>query len=339
MTSREIVQTSLAFAGPPRIPYGMGGGFPSDLRSVSRSAAPNSRHQPWTHHGTYWEMTDEWGNIWRRLEGITKGEVYRGALEPSWDLLDDYEWLQTDLPELYQAARAQCREHHDQGFFVLGGVGWPFVIARYLRRLENFLMDVLLEKERVKALLDRITDMLEVEIQRLADCGVDAIMSGEDWGTQDQLLMKPDTFRELFKPCFSRLAGAAHSRGLSVWFHSCGYVKEVLADWVEVGINVCQFDQPELHGIDYLAQNFGGRLHIWSPVDIQKTLQTGDPAKIESVAREYVEKLGCFGGGFIAGYYGSNEAIGIDPELQEIACRAFMKYGDPAPPRQGSRRR
>jgi hypothetical protein len=33
-------------------------------------------------------------------------------------------------------------------------------------------------------------------------------------------------------------------------------------------------------------------------------------------------------GGFIAGYYGGNEAIGLDPSVQEIACKAFARYGD-----------
>ncbi len=335
MTSREIVHTSLAFAGPPRIPYGMGGGFPCDLRGVSRKPAPNSRARPWTNLGAYWEMTDECGNTWRRLEDVTKGEVHHGVIEDGWHLLDSYEFPKTDGPQLYEEAKARTEEYHREGFFVLGHVGWPFNTARYMRRMEVFLADVAAEPERVRDLLQRIADILEVEIHRLADCGVDGIMSGEDWGTQDRLLVHPDTFRKLFLPCFRQLCGAAHSRGLSVWFHSCGHVTEVLEDWAQAGINVCQFDQPELHGIDYLAEHFGGRLHFWSPVDIQKTLQTRDPLRIERAAREYVEKLGSFGGGFIAGYYGSNEALGLDPKYQEIACRAFMKYGDPAPPRRG----
>ena len=69
-------------------------------------------------------------------------------------------------------------------------------------------------------------------------------------------------------------------------------------------------------------------------MDIQATHQSGDADAVEAAAREYIEKLACFGGGFVAGYYGSNEAIGVDPGLQAVACRAFMKYGDPAPPRR-----
>ena len=40
-----------------------------------------------------------------------------------------------------------------------------------------------------------------------------------------------------------------------------------------------------------------------------------------------IEKLGNKGGGFIAGYCGGSEVIGVPPETQEIACKALVKYG------------
>lgn len=332
MTSREIVQMSLAFAGPPRIPYSMGNGFPSDFRHVGRKRAPNRQMQPWTQRDGYWNMIDEWGNEWRRLESITKGEVYRGVIEESWDLLDRYDWPQTDAPELYEEAAEQVKRYHREGYYVQGGMGMTFDIARYMRRMEVFLADCAAEPERVRNLLDRIADTLERQIYRYADIGVDGIATGEDWGTQDRLLMSPKMFRDLFKPVYLRLCGAAKSRGLSFRLHSCGFVRDVIEDWIEAGVDICQFDQPELHNIDYLSEKFGGRMHFESPVDIQKTLQTRDHAVIEAAARDYIEKLAApFGGGFIAGYYGSNEALGLTPEFQETASRTFMRYGDPAP--------
>lgn len=327
MSPREIVKTSLAFAGPPRIVYGMGGGYPSDLRFVGHKEPPNSRASGWVDHGTHWTMFDTWGNEWRRLESITKGEVHRGVLEDSWDLLDSYDWPELDRSDLYDDAAAQVQQYHAEGYYVLGHMSWPFDVSRYMRGFQTFLADCAGAQEMVAQLLARVTDLLETQIHRYAGAGVDGIMSGEDWGTQDRLLVSPTTFRRLFLPCFRQLCDAAHSHGLSVWFHSCGYVRDVIGDWLEAGIDVCQFDQPELHGIDYLAQNFGGRLHFWCPVDIQTTLQTRDVQRIEDAAREYVEKLGTYGGGFVAGYYGSNEAIGLDPSYQDAACRAFIRYG------------
>jgi hypothetical protein len=334
MQPREIVKASLAFAGPPRIVYGMDPdqGFPRDFRSVNRERARNSRQTAWQRAGEHHEeMFDEWGNLWHRLNGMTKGEPRVGVLDQSWDLLDTYEWPQTDARELYEKAAVQVQEYHRQGLFVYGNTNWPFNAARYLRRMDNFLADTLLEPERVRQLLDRLAGMFAREIERYADIGCDGVMACEDWGTQDRLLVSPACWREMFKPGFQTLCDAAHSRGMAVFLHSCGCTTAIIEDWIEVGIDVCQFDQPELHGIDYLAKQFGGRMHFWCPVDIQRTLQTRDAQKIETAAREYVEKLGCFGGGFFAGYYQDNEGIGLDPKWQAIASQAFMKYGNPAP--------
>ena len=331
LNGRDIVRMSLDFASPPRIPYGMGGGHASDLGGVHRKPAPNRVQQPWQKHEGFWNMIDEWGNEWRRIEDITCGEVYRGVLEESWDLLDSYDFPATDDASLYDEAAEKVKALHAEGKYVLAGMSWPFNTSRYMRRLEVFLADCVENPERVQQLLGRVTDLLEREIHRYADIGADGVSTCEDWGTQDRLLVSPAMFRRLFKPCFTQLCGAAKSRGLTVWFHSCGWVRDAIEDWIEAGVSVCQFDQPELHGIDYLADTFGGRLHFWCPVDIQRTLQTQDLGKIEAAAKDYIEKLALpFGGGFVAGYYGSNDALGVPLECQATASRAFMKYGDPA---------
>ena len=191
ITSREIVQQSLAFAAPPRIPFAMGGGFPSDFRGVSRGPAPNRKVQPWTERDGYWNMIDEWGNEWRRLEDITKGEVHRGVIEEGWELLETYQWPDVDRADLYEEAGEKVKEFHQEGYYVHGSVGMSFDIARYMRRMEIFLTDCAAEPARVRGLLDRIADLLERQVHRYADIGVDGISSGEDWGTQDRLLMSP----------------------------------------------------------------------------------------------------------------------------------------------------
>jgi hypothetical protein len=47
-------------------------------------------------------------------------------------------------------------------------------------------------------------------------------------------------------------------------------------------------------------------------------------------SREIVRRTLEFGGpdgGFVAGYYGDNVAIGLDPHWQDVVCCAFMHYG------------
>jgi len=139
-------------------------------------------------------------------------------------------------------------------------------------------------------------------------------------------MISPSLWREIFKPGFIRLCNTAHKHGLKVFMHSCGKITEIIPDLIECGIDCFQFDQPKIHGIDKLAE-YSGKVTFWCPADIQDTLQTRNEEIIERDVKELIEKLGRKGGGFIAGYYPDNEGIGLDPKWQDIACKAFVKYG------------
>ena len=303
--------------------------YPDDMVHGGVGNDPDSPATGWEEvEPGRWQRRDEWGNLWSRLEGHSKGEVTRGAVE-DWDMLEGLTLPDYNLPERYAGARRNFQDSPDR--FKIGHIpGFPFNIARKMRRLGQFLMDVMLEAEKVERLLAMVEEQLHHAIRHLAAARADAVMFPEDWGTQDRLLVKPATWRRLFKPGFVRLCEAAHDRGMFVLMHSCGRISEVMDDMIEAGIDCFQFDQPRLYGIEWLAERFGGRATFWCPVDIQTTLQSGDLRKIEADARLMVERLGGAGGGFIAGYYGGNEAIGLGPEVQDAACRAFVKYGAPA---------
>ncbi len=273
--------------------------------------------------GARWK--DEWGNIWARLDQFSKGQVVEGALQ-DWSQAADYHMPNIADPSRYEAARAAFAEKPDH--YRMGSLpGFPFAIMRYLRRMDIFLEDLLTHPAEVRALADRVTALLARCIEQWARAGADAVMFGEDWGTQERLLVSPTMWREMFKPDYAKLCAAARSNGLTVWMHSCGYIWDIIEDLIECGIAVLQLDQPALFGVDRLAESFGGRIAFWCPVDIQQVLPTGDEARIEAFARELVEKLGRFNGGFIAGSYGNIDSIGVRPEWQDAACRTFVKYG------------
>lgn len=325
-TGKEIVKRSINFGSPERIPMSLPDPYPDDFVMAGVDSSNDSSIGKWLMVNDRWRMVDEWGNTWGRLEDVSKGEIVKGVIEEDWRLLDSYRFPALDSGDRYMSARRTFAEESDSF-----GIGWlpgfPFSIARYMRRMEVFLADILSEQDRVVVLLDRISDLLEGCISRFAEAGADAVMFCEDWGTQDRLLVHPDTWRLIFRPGFERLCAAAHQHGLYVFMHSCGHVYDIIPDLIEAGIDVLQFDQPALHGIGNLARDFGGKVNFWSPVDIQTTLQTKNAALIRDEARELIEKLGRFGGGFMAGYYGANEAIGLDPEWQDVACRAFVEFG------------
>lgn len=325
MTGREIVERAINFDRPPRVAMSLPEPYPNDIVTTACGPHPDFVEKRWT-EGDNECWTDEWGCTWCRIGGISKGEVVGGAID-HWDQLDDYRAPDYGLEARYDRVRSALAAHPDK--YVIVGLpgGWVFATARKIRRMQNYLADLIADRPRIEQLHDLIVVENEKVIRRAAQLGAQAVMVWEDWGTQTQPLVSPAMFRDIFKPRTEHLCRLAHSLGLACWMHSCGKMTQLIPDLIEAGVEVFQFDQPALHGVDLLDREFGGQAAFWCPADIQSTLQTRDAEKIRAEAKALCEKLGGHNGGFVAGYYGDNVAIGLDPSVQDIACRAFVEFG------------
>ncbi len=325
MTSREIIRRVIEFDSPPRIGLALPEPYDNDLLLCGISQAENfspPAHKTQGNELRRWE--DEWGVVRASLTDYDNGEVVQGAIT-DWSQLDSYR-----TPDLGEKARYadMAREFAaETGKFRVASLpGLIFSIARKIRKLDNYLCDLILERENIERLHSLIRPQILAAIDRASKTGADAIMFWEDWGTQNQLMIDPAMWREIFKDDFSVLCKSAHDHGMAVFMHSCGKITDIIPDLIEVGIDCLQFDQPRLHGIDTLA-GFAGQVTFWCPVDIQTTLQTRDAGKIRSDAELMIRRLGR-GGGFIAGWYNNDKAIGLTPDVQDHACRAFTEFAN-----------
>jgi uroporphyrinogen decarboxylase len=324
MTSKEIVIRTLEFTGPERLALHLPEPWGTDFVHVGADMA--GLEGEWAKVGeTRWERRDAWGNLWARVEDHSKGEIAKGALE-NIEAVDDLPLPPLAQPERYEQAARRVQEHPDR--FVFGSLpGFTFNVARKLRRLDQYMMDLHLHRELIERLHDRVDSVLLGSIEQYGRIGCDGIVLCEDWGTQLGLMISPTMWREAFKPRFRTLCGAAKQHGLKIFMHSCGRITAIIPDLIEVGIDALLFDQQQVHGIDNLAQ-YAGQVTYMSPVDIQAVLQTGDEAAIRGWARTLVDRLWCGGrGGFIADYYNDNASIGAPPEWQAWAADEFIKAG------------
>ena len=322
MNSREIVRRTLEYDYPERVARSCG---ESDL--ISSRYLPSARTVDWHEvGGGRWERIDEWGNKWARLNPTSRGEIIKGVLSEIKDV-DNYEFPDYSRIEVFEPAKKARSKHTDK--WLIGELpGFTFGVAWRLLKLDCYLMDLLLSPEVIHRLHDRIDDLLIRMIQNYASVGVDSVMFYEDWGTQDKLMINPKLWRSEFFPRFQKLCNVAHECRLKVFMHSCGQVGIIVPDLIQAGIDLLQFDQPELHGIDTLAayqQRF--QITYWCPVDIQTILQTRNENLIRAKAREMLDKLWKGRGGFIAGWYDDEVSIGLSPEWQTYASEEFIQHG------------
>lgn len=322
MNSRDIVHRTLEFGYPKRVARSFG---QSDLLMVQHTAKTHATDWQKLPDGR-WQRTDEWANVWARLDSTSKGEVIKGAIENIKEI-DSYEFPDFSNTDDYEVVRKTKAEHPDK--WLVGDVpGFAFNIARKLRRFDQYLFDLAAQPAIMHQLHDRIDIVVEQMMRNYATAGADSIMFLEDWGTQDQLFINPKMWQQEFLPRFEKLFAIAHECGLKVFMHSCGKIEAIIPHLIDAGVDLFQFDQPELHGLDRLASyQERAKITFWSPVDIQTTLQTRSEKLIRARVRQMLDKLWHAKGGFIAGYYDDNPSIGLEPKWQEYACREFLNHG------------
>jgi uroporphyrinogen decarboxylase len=327
MNSRDIVLANLERSNPPRPGMNFeGGGRMDDFAVFWPHQAGLFAQQRWIEDGREY-YDDEWGNLWVRMaDGCTNGEICRPALG-DWSQLPTLSLPQGHTPLRVEKMR-EFFERHPRDKFKLAAIGcWVFEASRYLRKMEVYLADLSLYPDEVGELHRKIASLCEERIRAAADAGTDGIFILEDLGTQTGLLFSPKMFRHFFKELYARLIGKVHELGMKFFLHSCGQNSAILDDLLDCGVDCFQFDQPLIYDLPALAEKLRTRrAALWSPVDIQRVLPTGDREYIVSETRRLMEM---FRGGLILKNYPDLPGIGVKPEWDQWAYQTMIQEIEP----------
>ncbi len=111
--------------------------------------------------------------------------------------------------------------------------------------------------------------------------------------------------------------------------HSCGKINDVIGEWIDVGLDVLNLQQPTLLGIEEVGRRYRGRICFESLCDIQKTLPFRTGSEICQEAGRLLEHWATPEGGFVLSDYGDGQAIGVSDEKKKIMWRAFTELAAP----------
>lgn len=262
--------------------------------------------------GDYWEYLDEWGIVHRmpKAEGLYYSLVKSpiGGMSASVSQIDGHPWPRGGDPARISGLRKQAQEYRNAGYpVVLKGVcaGLCEVACR-IRGMENFLCDIMIDEDVAVALLDRILQIkLDYWATALGELGdlVDVVLEADDYGTQDSQLVPPAKFREVFKPRLRALFAAikASAPHVKLLFHSCGNVREIIPDFIEIGVDILNPVHISATGMEPegLKRDFGDALCFWGGgVDTQGVLPNGTPQQVREDVRRNVSAL-MPGGGYV----------------------------------------
>jgi uroporphyrinogen decarboxylase len=170
-----------------------------------------------------------------------------------------------------------------------------------------FPMLCLTEPNYVADLHETITTLLNEQIAELLDeihPYIDLYhVTSDDWGTQNQCIASPQTYRDLFQPYYQRMNDTIHRHapGVKTFMHSCGAIFDLLDDIIDSGFDVLNPVQWPAGGQGYRAwkDKTRGRIALWGGgVQTQSTLPLGTVEEVEREVAEVVSYLRQ-GGGYV----------------------------------------
>ena len=224
-----------------------------------------------------------------------------------WAALVHSPWDHAGDPGFWDTLRAKAlelRRTSDRALMIVIGCNL-FEWGTFLRRMDNFLMDLVAEPEKVEALLDALMErhlaVLEKACRTVGDVA-DVIRFGDDLGTNGGPFMSPKTYRQLFKPRHTMLCDYVHKNSkMKTFLHSGGSIRALMPDLIEAGYDVINPMQTTCRGMEAegLKADFGKDICFWGGgCDTKAVLPQGTPAEVKDHVKRRLEIL-MPGGGFV----------------------------------------
>jgi uroporphyrinogen decarboxylase len=248
---------------------------------------------------TYFPYVDGYPENYENLDAEMKRIMWSRHVHSPWDHAGE-----TDFWQKLRERTIHLKETTDKALLVVCGCNL-FEWGTFLRRMDNFLMDMLCDKINVEKLLDQLMirhlSTLEKVCNSVGDI-VDIIRFGDDLGMSTGPFMDAETYRTLFKPRHKILCDYVklHSN-MHTFIHSCGSISLLMPDMIEAGIEIFNPVQTNAHNMapDFLKKEFGMDCTFWGGgIETAGTLNEGPPAKIREQVLERME-IFSKGGGFI----------------------------------------
>ena len=224
-----------------------------------------------------------------------------------WGGLGISPWDGNDGEDFWKRLREtvlKARKSTDKALVI--GVGCNlFEWGCFLRRMDNFLMDLFICPKDVERLLDALMERHMETVRKTCDAVgdiVDIIKFGDDLGTNQGPFMPAGTYREFFYPRHKAMCDYVKSHtDMKTMLHSCGSIEIYLPSLIEAGFDIVNPVQINARDMEpaHLKKEYGKDIAFWGGgVNTQSVLNNGTPAQVRAQVLENLEVFSA-GGGYV----------------------------------------
>lgn len=224
-----------------------------------------------------------------------------------WQALAHSPWDNAGDPCFYEKLREKAlslRKNSDRALMIVCGCNL-FEWGTFLRRMDNFLMDIYSEPEEVEKLLDALMEKHIATLEKVCSAVgdiVDVLRFGDDLGMDSGPFMSPEVYRNIFKPRHKMLCDYVHKNsGMKTFLHTCGSIYKLIPDLIDAGYDIlnpvqttCREMEPEK-----LKKEFGADVTFWGGgSDTRHVLNRGTTEQVKEDVKRRLE-IFAPGGGFV----------------------------------------
>jgi len=268
-------------------------------------------------------FVNEWGiirqdsnqSVSMPLEGPIKSkDDLKGYVLP--DPNDEYRYIElNNLLNRFKDSKAIGMHLHDV-------FNYPF----YLRGMEKFLMDMVIDKDLASKLIDITLEHNIVIAKNAIKMGADFIVLGDDYGTSTGPIFSPNSFEELMLPGFKRMVKEIKKSGGYVVKHCCGKINSLLDMLVESGIDALHpLDQAAGMDIAKVQGKYGDKLVVIGGIDCGELLTNKFPEDVVNETKKVLKTISANGGHIIGSSNTIHPKVKIENYLAMVST--VKKYG------------
>jgi len=162
--------------------------------------------------------------------------------------------------------------------------------------MENYFIKMYENPSIVEAATEHVVDFY-LKANELFFSGLgeraDVMFFGNDFGTQLDLFISPESFHRFILPYFKRIIQVGKKYGKIVMLHSCGSIYRIIPDLIDAGVDALHPIQAQASGMSAvnLAQ-YKNDLAFVGGIDAQSFFVNATPAEIKKEVRRVRGILG-----------------------------------------------
>lgn len=269
---------------------------------VRRVFVKLSREFPIYHEDGTFE--NEWGIVQRKGEfGVEF--VANPLAEAEIEDLEKYPWPKADELIDLTGMKERAKRLHDENQYAISlraPMNGILEIASWLRGMQNFMIDMLEDEDFAHALVEKITEVqMDWYGYILNEIGeyVDIVETGDDYGSQNSLLISPSCLDEYIFPNRKKLNDMIKQKAPNshIFLHSCGAIKKIIPGLIDCGVEILNPIQTAAAGMDpfELKKEYGDRICFHGGVDTQYAM-IATKEDVENEVKKMLDAMNGSGG-------------------------------------------